>query len=383
MTGDGVSLNHAEKRDRLRLIRSANIGPITFHRLIERFGSAAAAIDALPRLPQRGGKRPVTLCPSAEAEQEMEALDRLGGAFVFRGEATYPTLLDHIEDAPPVLSVMGDVGLLNARAVGIVGARNASINGCRFATRMAEAIGQGGFVVVSGLARGIDTAAHEGALNTGTIAVVAGGVDVTYPRENAKLQGRIAECGAVVSEQPLGTTPQARHFPLRNRLISGLSEGVVVIEAGERSGSLITARMALEQGREVFAVPGGPTDPRSHGANRLIREGAILTERADDILSAIETPLLSRPFFQAPQRKTQQTETIDLFDEPPGPADIGSTTESIIDLLGPEPLSVDELIRRCQLSPAVVASALLEVELSGRLERHPGNRVSLIARADE
>ena len=287
------ALSAAEKLDWLRLIRSENVGPITFYRLLERFGSAAAALQALPALARSGGRhRAIKVCPRAAAEREIEALQKTGACLVALGEATYPPALAHIEDAPPLIAVLGHGHLLAEKpAVAVVGARIASLNGQRFARRLAAGLGKGDLVVVSGLARGIDASAHAGALETGTAAVLAGGVDVAYPRENARLYEEIAARGALISEAAPGTVPQARHFPRRNRLISGMSRGVVVVEASPRSGSLITARMALEQGREVFAVPGSPLDPRARGTNGLIRQGAILTESAEDVLSALADAL--------------------------------------------------------------------------------------------
>ncbi|MFQ5764118.1 MAG: DNA-processing protein DprA [Rhodospirillales bacterium] len=253
-----------DRLDWLRLIRSEHVGPITFHRLIERFGTARAALDALPALARQGGRRGrLKICARAAAEDEMAALAAVGSRLVCWGEPDYPPLLAHIEDAPPVIAVLGHADLLAKKALAIVGARNASANGCRFAEKLARDCGRGGLMVVSGMARGIDAAAHKGAFETGTVAVLGGGIDVVYPKENAALYERLAAEGAMVSEVAPGTQPLARHFPRRNRLISGIARGVVVVEASPRSGSLITARMALEQGREVFAVPGSAVDPRA------------------------------------------------------------------------------------------------------------------------
>jgi DNA processing protein len=275
----------AELLARLRLARTDSIGPVTFRRLLARHGNALAALAALPGIAARRGTR-IALCPEADALREMAALHRLGGRFLFTGEAPYPPLLDLAEDAPPVLAVLGDPAALAGRAVALVGARNASAAGRRLAEELAEQLAAAGLVVVSGLARGIDAAAHLGALRRGrTVAAVAGGLDQPYPPDHAKLQDRIAaEGGAVVAEAPLGTAPLARHFPRRNRIVAGLSLGVVVVEAAPRSGSLITARLALEAGRELFAVPGSPLDPRCRGSNDLIRQGAHLTESIADVL---------------------------------------------------------------------------------------------------
>jgi DNA processing protein len=367
-------LSATERLQRLRLIRSENVGPITYYGLVERFGSAEAALAALPELSRRGGRaKAVKVCPQADADREIEALEAAGARLIARGEPDYPPMLAEIDAAPPLISVLGNARILGRRVIAVVGSRNASLNGRRFAGNISAALGAAGFVVVSGMARGIDTAAHRGALATGTVAVVAGGIDVVYPQENAGLYAEIAARGAVISEVPLGVHPQARHFPRRNRLISGLALGVVVVEAGLHSGSLITARMALEQGREVFAVPGSPLDPRARGANHLIRQGAALTESAEDVLDLVDRPIerradvISRPAIEAP---------------PPSiPDDTGVETarRTIAESLSPTPVTVDEIIRTCQLSPAVVTTVLLEWELAGRLERHPGNKVSLIA----
>ncbi|MGH7092903.1 MAG: DNA-processing protein DprA, partial [Stellaceae bacterium] len=276
----------------MRLVRTETVGPVTFYALLRRFGSAGEALAQLPHLPRGGnGGRPVSALPRAEAERELAALDRLGARLVCWGEPDYPALLAEIDDAPPVLSVLGDPELLRRPMVAIVGARNASANGRRIAHDLAAGLGTAGIVVISGMARGIDAAGHAGALDTGSVAVVAGGVDVVYPEENRGLYRALAERGAIVAELPPGTEPQARHFPRRNRIISGMALGIAVVEAAARSGSLITARFALEQGREVFAVPGSPLDPRCRGTNDLLRSGATLTENAGDIVTQLG-PLL-------------------------------------------------------------------------------------------
>jgi DNA processing protein len=285
----------------------------------------------------------------------------------------YPEALAAIDDAPPLLYVRGDVALLRRKAVAIVGARNASANGRRLAEDIARDLGAAGFVVVSGLARGIDHAAHRGSLDSGTIAVVAGGIDIAYPPDNEELQREIARRGVLVAEMPPGTVPQAKHFPRRNRLISGLSLGVLVVEAALQSGSLITARMALEQGREVLAVPGSPLDPRCNGTNNLLRQGAILAEGAADVVAALQGMAGTTPRIE-PQNGWQLSEI--ATDSPSGDA-----LRTVHELLGPAPVMVDELIRQCHLSAPAVRAALLELELAGRLERHPGNRVSLLLTA--
>jgi len=351
---------------RLRLIRSDNIGPVTYFQLLARFGSAQAAIDAIPDLAARGGGRAPRLAAKAEVEREIERVARLGARYLFLGQGLYPPLLAELETAPPALIVKGDLNLLDKPAIALVGARNASAAACRFARQLAFDLGAAGNVIVSGLARGIDSAAHDGALASGTIAVIAGGIDIVYPPENEERQAAIAERGLLVAEQPPGVEPRARHFPYRNRIIAGLAHGTVVVEAAPRSGSLITARHATEYGREVMAVPGSPLDPRAQGCNLLIREGATLVQSADDVIEAVN-PLRARPFRQREQDYA-----------PPGPsADADeSARRAIADLLGPTPAPVDELVRQSGLTPALVQTVLLELELAGRLERHAGGRVS-------
>ena len=307
----------------------------------------------------------------------MAALARLGARLLCWGEPGYPETLANIEDAPPVLTLLGRGELLTAPIIAIVGARNASANGRRLAHELAAGLGEAGIIVVSGMARGIDAAAHGGALATGSIAVVAGGVDVVYPPENRGLYDALAHDGAVVAELPLGIEPQARHFPRRNRIISGMSLGIVVVEAAAKSGSLITARFALEQGRDVFAVPGSPLDPRSRGANDLLRNGAILTETATDIVAQLG-PLLQSG--KLPPRAAPRQRDLPLAAIHPSPApttiDGDDGVDLVLEKLSPTPVAVDELVRQCQLSAAAVATLLLELELAGRIERHPGNLVS-------
>jgi DNA processing protein len=357
-----------ERRDRLRLIRADHVGPITYFQLLGHFGSATAALQALPDLARRGGRaRPPRVPSIAEAEAEIAAAARHGARLISAGEPAYPTILAAVSDAPPVLYVLGRPELLLQRVVAIVGARNASANGIRLARQLAADLGSAGLAIVSGLARGIDTAAHQGALATGTIAVMAGGVDVVYPPENDRLHAEIAERGTVISEMPPGLAPQSRHFPRRNRIVSGLSLGVVVVEASPRSGSLITARLAGDQGRDVFAVPGSPLDPRARGTNDLIRQGATLTEGAADVLAA-----LGGASSIVPDPPVKSTSTAVLEDE----AALLTTRQRVIEKLGPVPVPVDEIIRQCQLPTATVLTILLELELAGRLTRHPGNQVS-------
>ncbi|HEC90824.1 MAG TPA: DNA-protecting protein DprA [Alphaproteobacteria bacterium] len=365
-------LSASEKLDWLRLIRSENVGPITFYRLLEHFGSAAGAIEAAPELSRRGGRaRPIKICAKAAAMREIEALESLGAKLIARDEPDYPPLMSKMEDAPPVISVIGHSHLLSKKAVAIVGARNASLNGRNFATRIARELGEAKFLVVSGMARGIDAAAHTGALDSGTVAVLGGGVDVIYPKENEDLYKEIAGRGAVISEMPPGTRPLARHFPQRNRLISGMARGVVVVEAAARSGSLITARMALDQNREVFAVPGFPSDPRARGANDLIRQGAAVCESAKDVLAVLD-------HGKSILRDRNPLEFQRVNPDLPAAEEVEKGRSRIEECLSPAPLTVDEIIRTCQLSPPVVCQVLLELELAGRLERHPGNKVSKI-----
>jgi DNA processing protein len=373
--------------DCLRLARSESVGPVAYRRLLRRYGSAARAIAALPELARAGGRSDAPRTPSrAELERECDQLARLGGRFVFVETPEYPELLGLLEDAPPALAVLGDPQVLHARAVALVGGRNASVNGQRIAEDLAEALARAGFAVVSGLARGIDAAAHAGALAAGpehgrTVAVVAGGLDVPYPPEHADLQRRIAECGAVAAEMPLGTQPQARHFPRRNRIIAGLALGVVVAEAAPRSGSLITARLAQDAGREVFAVPGSPLDPRCRGSNDLIRQGAHLTETVADVLENLpEHPARSLGRLPPSPGSAAGLREPPAWAEPAEPAPaLHKARELVIEMLGPSPTSVDDLLRRCQFSAPAILMVLLELELAGRVETLPGNRVALIA----
>lgn len=373
------TLSEQERVNCLRLARSEQIGPSTYRRLIHRFGSAEEALARLPELAKRGGRaRPLAAAPIKEIEAELTEAAKLGARYLFLNEPAYPLALAATEDAPPCLILLGDEALLVQPCVGIVGARNASANGQKLARELAHGLAAAGWCVVSGLARGIDGAAHQGALSAGpdkggTIAVVAGGVDNIYPQENAAMRERILEAGLVVSEMPPGFKPRDIHFPRRNRIISGLSKGVVVVEAAVRSGSLITARMAGEQGREVMAVPGSPLDPRCRGANRLIREGAALIEDAEQILEILTG--LAHQSIEVDQPLSEIDQPIDIAVE----KDVDKTRRDVLDRLGPSPIAVDELLRQCQSSPPVIGQVLLELDLAGRLERHPGNRVSLLA----
>lgn len=350
----------------MRLIRTPRIGPVAYSQLIGRFGSGCAALAALPDLVMRGGGARPAIPAEEVAARELDRVANLGGRHVFRGDPDYPEPLDRIDAAPPVLTVRGDPALAGRRAVAIVGARNASGAAVRFARMLAHDLGEAGWLVVSGLARGIDTAAHLGALPSGTAAVIAGGLDVAYPPENAGLQEDIARHGLLIAEQPPGVEPRARHFPYRNRIIAGMALGTVVVEAAPKSGSLITARLAGEFGREVMAVPGSPLDPRAQGCNLLIREGATLIQSAADIAEALS------PIGGVSARPVPGFATMPTVAEPDEPA-----RRTIVDLLGPVPLPVDEIIRQSGIAAPVVQTVLLELELAGRLERHAGARVSL------
>ncbi len=373
----------SEDLDRIRLARTEGVGPVTYRRLLRRYGSAAACLDALPGLARAGGRETGPAIPGRyDAERELEQAGRARAALLFVDSPGYPKLLALLEDAPAVLAVQGRPDVLDMRAVAMVGSRNASANGQRLAESMAEDLATAGLVVVSGLARGIDAAAHAGALRAGmTVACVAGGIDVPYPPEHANLQERIACGGAVVAEAPPGTAPQARHFPRRNRIIAGLSLGIVVVEAAMRSGSLITARHAQEAGREVFAIPGSPLDPRCRGANDLIRQGARLAETAADVLEDLpEHP--GEGLGRGPQftRRRGLLEPPARLPEPPeDPTAAGRIRDRITSLLGPSATSVDELIRRSQLTPGAVMAVLLMLEVAGRVEMQPGNMVALLA----
>jgi DNA processing protein len=366
------SLTDDERLDWLRLFRSENVGPITFHKLLLRFGSAAEAIRNAPDLARRGGsKKPFVIQSRDEAARELEKLNKKGGFMLASCEPDYPDLLAEVADAPPVIAVLGQRKLLNSgRKVALVGARNASLNGKQLTERLARDCGQAGLTVVSGLARGIDTAAHKGSLETGTLAVVAGGIDVIYPEENQKLYESIIENGAIIAESPFGTPPTSHHFPKRNRIISGLSEAVLIVEAVQHSGSLITARMALEQGREVMAVPGSPLDPRCKGNNNLLREGATLVENVQDILGGLST--------HPPARMAEPGGLFENRNESLSEGDIALAREKILSVLGPTPVRLDDLIREVELSASAVLAALLELELAGKAERQPGGTVSLL-----
>ncbi len=365
------TLSELERVRWLQLARTPNVGPVTFAQLLARFGSVEAALSEVPRLARWGGGAPPKVPDETAMRREIEALARRGGRMIAACESDFPKGLAALDAPPPMISVLGHTVLLQREMIAMVGARNASALGRKLAQTLARDLSEAGLVVVSGMARGIDTAAHEGALAKGTVAVVAGGVDSIYPPENKPLYEKLIAEGAIVSEMALGEAPQARHFPRRNRLVSGMARGVVVVEAAEGSGSLITARLALEQNREVFAVPGSPLDPRAKGTNRLLRDGAVLTETAEDVL------IVLRPILGVG------------FDEPPRdtPVGVANLSEAEIDhiravveeALGPAPLAIDELIRVCGAPAQVILAVLLELELAGKLTRHPGNAVSWAA----
>lgn len=369
--------------DRLRLIRSENVGPITFFQLLKRYGTAARALEALPELARRGGRAAaLKVATREEAERELDGARRIGAAPLAWDQPAYPPLLRRIDNPPPLVFLRGNPAVLARKAVAVVGARNASASGQRFARQIANELARAELLVVSGLARGIDGAAHQGALEAGaaaggTLAVLAGGIDQIYPPEHQALHDRIlaSGAGAVVAEQPLGWIAQARDFPRRNRLIAGIVLGVVVVEAAIRSGSLITARLSVEYGREVFAVPGSPLDPRCRGANDLIRQGATLTESAADVLSALAGALADPA--EGPDDIAQEPEMMNKIHPPDDEAALAEARRRVLQALGPTPVEVDEIVRQCQLSAPIVQAALLELELAGRLSRHAGGKVAL------
>lgn len=364
----GKQLSDRQRLAWLRLIRTDNVGPQTFRDLINRFGSAEDALEALPELARRGNAT-LTPCTREAAERELEAAARFGARFLALGEDGYPPLLRRIAGPPPLIAVKGEPAVFRLPAVAIVGARNASLAGIKMARMLAHELGREGYAVVSGLARGIDAAAHTGSIDTGTVAAMAGGLDKPYPPENVPLLEEIAVRGALVSEMPFGWEPRARDFPRRNRIVAGLSLGLVVVEAALRSGSLISARLAGEMGRLVFAVPGSPLDPRAAGTNGLLKDGAILVTEARDVLDALS------PLSSLPPRATESLEEPPDFAGAPPPAE--DDRMRIVEALGPTPVSVDEIIRHTGLHPAQVFMVLLELDLAGRLERHAGGSVSL------
>lgn len=364
---------------KLRLIRSARVGPVSYRQLIRRFGSAEAALDALPMLLQKGGSRAVSLAPIDAVQWELDSVHRFGARLIFDDEADFPQILRSVAGAPVVLAVKGQLALLQRTACAIVGARNASASACKMAAFLAQGLAERGFAVVSGLARGIDTAAHRGALSHGTIAVVAGGIDFSYPPENADLQRQISEHGLLIAEMPFGTEPRARHFPHRNRIIAGLAAGTVIVEAAPKSGSLITARLAAEAGREVMAIPGSPMDARSQGCNDLIRQGATLVQSVDDIAEMLTSftgearsaalLLDNRASDWIVQPESADADLTELDDTQRG---------DVRNLLSFNFVDVDELVRQSDCDAASVHLILLEMELAGTLERGAGGKVRLM-----
>lgn len=368
-----MPFNPEERIARLRLIRTQQIGPVTFHDLINRFGSGREALENIGNMSLRGGRaKALEPATRASVEDEMATTDRLGALVLFHGEAEYPGLLGTVEPAPPVIITRGFQHLFNKPSVGMVGARNASVNGRKMAASLAADLGKSGFTVVSGMARGIDTAAHQGALETGTIAVLAGGVDAIYPPENKDLYVAIAERGMILSEMPPGYTAKARDFPRRNRLISGLSLGVVVVEAALRSGSLITARLAGEQSRDVFAVPGSPLDPRCRGCNQLIKESAHLVETVEDITDVLSGSQLVNHLCE-PGADKFNSGSAPPIDE----SLVKDFRSAILELLSPAPCDIDDLIQASGAPPAAVRAVLTELALAERLDRLPGGKVAL------
>ncbi len=403
----GIVLSDRQRLDWLRLIRSESIGPRSFRSLMNRFGGAAAALDALPDLARQAG-RTIRICPAGEAERELGGLSRQGGRFIALGEAGYPVPLQAIDSAPPLLAVLGRAEVLQRSGVALVGSRNASAAGMKFTARLARELGEADFNVVSGLARGIDTAAHEASLETGTVAVLAGGIDQIYPPQNIPLARRILERGAIVSEMPLGWVARARDFPRRNRLVSGLSLGTVVVEAARRSGSLITARFANEQGRLVFAVPGSPLDPRAEGGNHLIREGAMLCAEAAHVIEALQPLRQREPGAQMLLREQPRDpageamwDELDLPEVLPAPDFTGQDEDAaplapasvvvetadglqlkrvVLDLLGATPVALDDLVRASGQGAGAVNRTLVELELDGEIARHPGGLLTRLRR---
>jgi DNA processing protein len=381
-------LPESERLARLRLARSINVGPRTYAYLLRRFGNAERALEAMPSLAAAGGKRDYVPCPLVDAEAEVAAGLTNGATMVLLGEPEYPVLLAAIDHPPPVLWAVGQAEALQRPSIAIVGARNASALGLRTARNLARGLGEAGQVIVSGLARGIDAAAHDATIETGTIAVMAGGIDHIYPPEHDKLAARIAETGALISECPMGMEPTSRHFPRRNRLISGLARGVVLIEAAVRSGSLITARYALEQGREAMACPGAPEDPRAGGCNQLIRDGAALIRNTEDVLEALSGPRtlgLAEPGRQFlfdddsfdEDFGSSDYDAIDDFDDADDQAG-AAMADQILRLLGPHPVELDEIARQCGASPAEFSLAVLELDLAGRIDLLPGGMITSI-----
>ena len=376
---NGIRLSDQQRLNWLRLIRTENIGPVAFRDLIMFCGSAASAIERLPDLNIRGGgSKPVRVTPLEDAEREIEAIARMGARLVGMGEPDYPQQLKNCEAPPPLVIIKGNPNVFRKPPVAIVGSRNASVVGARFTERLARDLGDAGFAIVSGLARGIDAAAHKASLTSGTVAVLAGGLDRPYPPENLPIYRAIPEHeSALITEMPMGAEPRSRDFPRRNRIIAGLSLGLIVVEAAERSGSLISARMAGEMGRTVFAVPGSPLDPRARGTNSLLKQGATLVTNADDVIEALN-PLIGREAIHSDE---DQPDLLKQFDEPPEPPHAITTDEQrdiLLDALSVVPIDVDTLVRHTSLDASSAQLILLELDLAGRLLRYPGNQVALM-----
>jgi DNA processing protein len=371
-----ISLADFPLEENLRLLRSENVGPVTFVKLIERFGSPKAALERIPQLARRGGRsKPIAIAPKLKIEKEIALTQKFGARYVPMGHEEYPALLQQVHSAPPILVMLGESHFWHdeRKSLAIVGSRNASAAGCNLTQQLAREAGERGITIVSGLARGIDAFAHKGALPTGTVGVIAGGIDTLYPPENKPLYEAMAGQGAIISEQAFGATPQAKNFPARNRIIAGMSAGLLVVEAAPRSGSLITARYALEQNREVMAIPGSPMDPRSTGANGLIKQGAALIQSIDDIME-----ILNRPIDFA-----ENTAQPFLFRQPtipgePQESELEEAHNDITHLLSTVPVEVNELARQSQLPAGLLQQILLELELAGKLERNATGQVSLL-----
>jgi len=370
-------LSYEEKLAWIKLIRTENIGPVTFFNFMDFYGSASKVLEVIPEIvKKRGGKKTLKVPDHALIEKEYEAVIKKDGYMIAACEEGYPIPLSAINDAPPVITVFGRKDLLKKNSVAIVGSRNASLNGCKFTEKLAAGLGKAGQVVVSGLARGIDRAAHKGSIESGTIAIVAGGADVIYPQENQDIYEDICDKGAVIAENPLGTAPRSKDFPRRNRIISGISQGTVVVEATKRSGSLITARMAAEQGRDVYAVPGFPYDPRAAGPNSLIRDGAALVRSADDIIESLND--FSAPNLMDSSNMGYDNDYPIEINEKINDIEVDEAHDVVIKNLSFTPLGLDELARACQLTISMLQFVLLELELAGRVKRVPGNKVVLL-----
>lgn len=372
-------MNISEKIAILRLIRTQNIGPVTLTTLLRRFNSGISVIDHLPDISKRSNIK-INLHSQAKAEDECDRVDKLGGKIIVRGETDYPNILKYFDDAPGCLTCLGHIHLMQNHMLSIVGSRNASLNALNLTKNLASRIGEAKYCIVSGMARGIDAAAHEGSIGTGTIAVIAGGIDQIYPKENTKLYERLKHEGLIISEMPLGMQPFAQHFPIRNRIIASLGLGLLVVEAGLKSGSLITAREAGDRGRDVMAIPGSPLDPRSKGCNRLLRDGAVLVEHADDIIDVIKNRFLNTEKQDLPLfgQRVKDINTNDQKETQINPKELSEAKKQLIELLSFDASPVDELVKQCHFSIPVISSALFEMELSGDVVRHYGNRISLV-----